>query len=234
MELKMELEAAPQLAHVMEQDPQLSHSLHWQSTGHLAASWQPSASVVPPSQYFPPCSGFGLSHFLSRCFVPKHFPGCRIQSDHAPHSPQPPSIGQGAVSKPLQGLFITSSDAEQGRPPQEGGVQLLVRLCSPGSPPFGEHFCSRFGLALLMQASQPFQPLNSPCFGQQTLLQASVSVASDLASSAQVFPLFNSLVQPLVLVFVPSRQVLEHSVHGCQGCHSASLDTTAVTLLSLL
>ena len=147
--------------------------------------------------------------------------------------------GQGAVSKPLQGLLSTSAAGSQGRPPHEGGVQLRVRCCSPGAPPSGEHLCSRFGLVVLMQVSQPFQGLNFPSLGQQTLLQPSVSVASDVvANSAQVLPLFNSLVQPLVLLLVPSRpipawQVFEQTDHGCQDSHSASWDTTAVTLLEM-
>ena len=233
--------AAPQFAHSMEQDSHFAHSVHSQGSGHKPSSVQLSTSIAPPpSQSFPSYSGLGLSHLLLRSFFPGHFrPASSLHLDQPPQSPQPPSIGQGASSKLLQGLFSTRSASEQGWPPQECGVQLRVLRCSPGAPPSGEHLCSTLGLVALMQVSQRFHDLNAPSLGQQTFLQVSVSIpVDDCANSAQVFPPFNASVQPLVLVLLPSRpiaswQVLEQVDHANQLCHSASLDTIAVTLLEM-
>jgi hypothetical protein len=96
-------------------------------------------------------------------------------------------------------------------------------------------------LVLLRQVSQRVHSFNFASRGQQKLLQVSVLLATDvLASSTQVFPLFISSVQPLVFVLDPDPsgpivfwQVLEQADHGRQACHSASLETIAVTLFEM-
>ena len=55
-------------------------------------------SLPFPLQEAPPYCGAGFEHALSLVFVPDLVPAVQEHPDHAPQSPQPPSIGSGTLS----------------------------------------------------------------------------------------------------------------------------------------
>ena len=152
-----------------------------------------------PLQVTPLYCGAGLLQERVIEALPWHGSAPATQVVQLPQSLQFPSIGQGAVSKPLQSLFCKRSAAAQGLPPHEAGVHVLVRRCSPGLPPLGEQDFE--------QAPQELQALNSPFRGQQTSLQVLVSLSFQcwiLINSSQVLPPVSPSVHPALLVCVPA------------------------------